>query len=56
MNNGAPVRMYDEAHDPQGALDAVERAAAVAICDRARDKAEAIELLDMFGLLRKDKP
>jgi len=48
------LRMYDDAHDPHGPLDPVERQAAIAICDRAHDKAEAIELLAMFGLLRKD--
>jgi hypothetical protein len=36
------LRMYDEAHEPAGPLDRVERAA------------EAVELLAMFGLLRKD--
>ena len=46
-------RVYNEAHDPTGPLDETERAAAVTICDRARSKREAAELLDMCGLLRK---
>jgi len=47
------LRMYDEAHDPHGALDRVERAAAIAVCDYATSKTDAIELLAMLGLLRK---
>ena len=46
-------RVYTEVHDPTGPLDAVERAAALTICDRAHSKREATELLDMCGLLRK---
>ena len=46
-------RIYDEAHDSTGPLDAAERAAAITICGRARGKGEAVLLLDMCGLLRK---
>jgi hypothetical protein len=47
------MRVYDEAREPAGPLDATERAAAVTICDRARSKQEARLLLTMCGLLRK---
>ena len=49
----ATFRVYDEARDPSGPLDPVERAAAVTICDRATSRADAVELLAMCGLLRK---
>ena len=46
-------RVYDEARDPTGPLDATERAAAITICDRARGRSDAVLLLGMCGLLRK---
>ena len=46
------TRIYNEAHDPSGPLDATERAAAITICDRARGRSDAVLLLGMCGLLR----
>ena len=46
-------RVYTEVHDPVGPLDAVERAAAVTICDCAWYRSDAKRLLAMCGLLRK---
>jgi hypothetical protein len=48
-------------HQEQGAithhgpLDGTERAAALAICARARDKADAVLILTVCGLLRGDR-
>ena len=48
------ARIYEETRNwGRGPLDATERAAAIAICDRAASLAEAVELLAMCGLLRE---
>ena len=48
------ARIYEETRNwGRGPLDPTERAAAIAICDQARSKAEAVLLLWMCGLLRK---
>jgi hypothetical protein len=52
----AIMRIYNEARDGTGALDATERAAAVTICAHATSPAEARILLAMCGLLRKGGP
>ena len=55
MTPGSMLTVFD-AREPRGPLDPAERAAALAICARATSRADAIQLLDMCGLLREVTP